>query len=61
MNELYIKAQEIRVLYRCGEISRDEAKKLIKPYADYFNAKSIELAKKYNQRPKKFNFNAFMR
>lgn len=61
MNELYIKAQEIKVLYKCGKISRDEAKAMIKPYADYFNAKSIELAKKYNQRPKKFNFTAFMR
>lgn len=54
-------AEVIREEYRAGIITRDEAKKRIKPYADAFNKKSKELAKKYNVRAQKFNFNAFMR
>ena len=61
MNELYYEAQRIKMLYKCGEISREEAKEMLKPYAEYYNAKSKELAKKYNQKPSKFNFVSFMR
>lgn len=60
-NELYIQAQEIRILYNSGLITREEARKKIKPYADYYNAKVEEIAKKYNRKAKKFNFNSFMR
>lgn len=61
MNELYEQAIMTRILYKNGHISREEAKEQIKPYADYFNKKSIEIAKKYNMKPAKFNFASFMR
>lgn len=54
-------ALETRVLYRLGKITQEEAKKRIAPYAELFNSKSRELAKKYGQRPKLFSFAGFMR
>lgn len=60
-SELKNKAFETRILYRNGKISIEEAKKELKEYEKHFNEKSIELAKKYNQKPKKFSFNSFMR
>lgn len=59
--KLYEEAQSIKTLYLIGKISREEAKKRIKPYADRFNEKSIELAKKYGQKPQLFSFASFMR
>ena len=61
MNELYQKALTIKVLYNSGCISREEAKKEIKPYAIYFNDTSKRIAEKYNRKPQKFSFNSFMR
>lgn len=60
-SELYEEALTIRTLYRTGQITREKAKSMIKDYEDYYNAKSIELAKKYNQKATKFSFNNFMR
>lgn len=59
--ELYEKAQQVRLLYRAGLITREEAKEQIKPYEDYYNSKVVAIAKKYNRKPVKFSFNAFMR
>jgi len=59
--ELYFKALEVRALYNRGQITRKEAKELIKDYEDYFNQRAVELAKKYSQKPVKFSFNSFMR
>lgn len=59
--ELYEKALKIKMLYNTGVITRKEAKEEIKEYEDYYNQRSIEIAKKYNQRPIKFSFNSFMR
>ena len=59
--ELYNKAIETKRLYNTGVITRKEAKEMIKYYEEYYNQKSIEIAKKYNQRPSKFSFNSFMR
>ena len=61
MNELYEQALKTRMLYRSGKISREEAKELIKPYADFYNSKVVEIAKKYNRKPVKFSFTSFMR
>ena len=61
MNKLYDLALETKTLYRKGIISREEAKERIKPYEDFYNKKVVELAKKYNQKPVKFNFSSFMR
>lgn len=60
-NKLYEEALKTRFLYRTGQITREEAKSMIKAYANFYNTKSIELAKKYNQRAVKFSFNNFMR
>lgn len=57
----YKQALEIKYLYNTGKITRSEAKNKLKEYEKYFNNKSIEIAKKYNQKPIKFSFNSFMR
>lgn len=59
--KLYEEALKIRTLYRTGQITREKAKSMIKDYENYYNSKSIELAKKYNQKASKFSFNNFMR
>ena len=59
--KLLQEALEVKTLYNCGKISRDEAKEKIKPYAEYFNNRSKELASKYNVKPTKFSFTSFMR
>lgn len=65
MNEEIFKmkqeAEHYSYLYNIGTISREEAKEKIQPYLDKVNEKSKELAKKYNQKPKKVNFNTFIR
>lgn len=60
-DELKRNAEKGRVLYNNGEISRDEAIILIMPYIDTFNKKSLEIAKKYNMKPKKITFAQFIR
>lgn len=55
------KAEEARMLYRAGAISRDEAVKLIKPYQQAFNEVSVEKAKQYHLRPQRFSVNAYLR
>jgi polyhydroxyalkanoate synthesis regulator phasin len=59
--DLKEQAEKARVLYNAGEISREEAKELIQPYLDQVNAKSKELAIKYNQKPKKVDFGYYVR
>lgn len=54
-------AEEGRSLYRIGEIQVDEAKEMVMPYLNAVNKKSIELAKKYNQRPVKVSFINYVR
>lgn len=55
------KAEYYRALYRSGTITREEAKENIMPYLDLVNKKAIEIAKKYNQKPKKVNFSSYVR
>ncbi|MBQ6554473.1 MAG: hypothetical protein IJR45_01020 [Firmicutes bacterium] len=54
-------ADEAKVLYRLGHITRAEAEKMIAPYKEAFNKKSKEIAAKYNMRPKLFSVAAFLR
>lgn len=51
----------IKNLYLSGQIDYKEAQKRIKPYRDWFNERSAEIANKYNQKPKRFNFGEFMK
>lgn len=55
------KADQARALYRMGKITRDEATEAISPYAEKFNAKSKELARKYGQRHKPFSISSYLR
>lgn len=61
MEQLKAHAEQGRALYRRGEITRKQAQDMCKPYIDAFNARSKEIAKKYNQRPKTINFAGFVR
>ena len=54
-------AKKVRYQYRTGKITREEAKNKLAKFEVLFNNKSIEIAKKYGQKPKLFNFNSFMR
>lgn len=60
-DELYRMAQETKILYKAGIITQRQAKEQLKPYEDHFNATSERIAKKYNQRAKRFSFSSFMR
>lgn len=61
MNEkLYLEALEIKALYRTGEIDLKETKDKLKNYEKFFNEKSVELAKKYGVKPKKFSVKSFL-
>ena len=59
--DLKLKAEYARDMYKMGKISREEAKKEIEPYIEAVNQKMVELAKKYNQKPKKINIQGFLR
>jgi polyhydroxyalkanoate synthesis regulator phasin len=54
-------AEYNRELYRAGHISREEAKNKIEPYLEECNNKARELAKKFNQKPKKMEFISYVR
>ena len=54
-------AEQGRILYNSGQISREEAKQMIMPYIEAFNNKAIEIAKKYGMKPKKISFGQFIR
>lgn len=54
-------ADKAKYLYKTGHITREQAKAQIQPYIDYFNKRSKEIAKKYNQRPKLINFAGYTR
>jgi len=55
------RALEAKCLYNRGVISREEAIRMIEPYKQAFNKKSVELAAKYNVRPQRFSIAAFLR
>lgn len=51
--------QQLKVLklkIGMGDLTYSEAEKLAKPIIDNINNKAIELAKKYNRKPKLINF-----
>jgi hypothetical protein len=61
VEQLKNEAEAGRALYRKGEIERKEALAMVNPYIEAVNAKSAEIAKKYNMRPKKVNATSFLR
>ena len=60
-NELKNRAEIAKMKYTNNLITREEAKKEIQPFIDYANKKAVELAKKYNQKPRKISFIAYVR
>lgn len=61
MKKLQLNAFEAKMLYLSGKISRDEAKKKIRPYSEEFNRIGRENAEKYHQKFKPFSFAAYIR
>ncbi len=59
--EAKARAEIARLKYGTKQITREEALEEIMPYIDMVNKRSVELAKKYNQKPKKVSFNVFVR
>lgn len=54
-------AEKGKMLYKMGEIDRNQAKEYILPYIEEFNAKSKEIAKKWNQKAKTISFATYIR
>ena len=61
IEQMKMNADHARALYRVGHISRKEAEESIAPYAEAFNSKSRELARKYGQRPRLFSVTSYLR
>lgn len=61
IKELKETAETARMLYRKGKFNIIVAKALINPYLEAVNKKAKDLAKKYNQKPRKVSFYAYVR
>lgn len=61
LDEIRKKAEHYRYLYLTNQCSREEAKLNIQPYLDEANNMSVELAKKYKQKPKFVGFATYTR
>lgn len=60
-NNLKLQAEQAKIKYKNNLITREEAKKEIQPFIDYANTKAVELAKKYNQKPRRISFISYVR
>ena len=59
-------SEDVRVLYLQGKITREEAREELKEFIEFYNETSKRItskriAKKYDMKPHKFCFAAFMR
>ena len=61
IQELKEKAEKAKFLYKTNAITRQTAKEEILPYIEAYNQKSLEIAKKYNQKAKLLRFASFVR
>lgn len=59
--ELLYNAETAKCEFLVGAITYEECKERVMPYIDKVNQRSVELAKKYNQKPRKITFKGFMR
>ena len=55
---IHYKVTQIKIRVAQGILSNREAQKLLQPYIDEFNANSIAIAKKYNQKAKLINYSS---
>jgi hypothetical protein len=60
MSDLKHIAEKYRTLYKLGEVSKEEAVINIRPYINELNKKAVEIAEKYNQKPKKVSVAKFL-
>ena len=61
LDEIKDEAFLARALYKGNQITREQARERIMPYINMYNEKVVEIAKKYNQKPKKISFITFLR
>lgn len=61
LQELRAQAEEAKALYNIGKMTRAEAKAIIEPFIKMANERAVEIAKKYNMKPKKISFIAYVR
>lgn len=61
IDQLHHKAKQAKVLLAIGEITLEEAKEQARPFIDQANKKAVELAKKFQVRPKLMNLSSFLR
>lgn len=54
-------AEKGKMLYCSGRMAQEDAKLLVMPYLNAINARAVEIAAKYNQRPRTVSFRAFVR
>ena len=52
---------DVKVLYLQWKITREEARKELKEFIEFYNETSKRIAKKYDMKPRKFCFASFMR
>ena len=52
---------DVKVLYLQGKITREETRKELKEFIEFYNETSKRIAKKYDMKPRKFCFASFMR
>ena len=60
-DELRKDAELYRAMYITNQCTREEAKEHILPYLDQVNETSFDIAKKFNQKPKKVFFASYVR
>lgn len=61
LEELQYNAERYRAQYNMGLCSREIAKENIMPYLNEINKRAVEIAKKYNKKPKKITFSYYIR
>lgn len=59
--QIKMEAEQTKMLYLAGEITYDEAKKRLQPYAKLYNETSQRIAEKYGQRASRFSFVSYVR
>lgn len=60
-DEIVEDAYKVRERWLAGELTYGETRELLKEFIKHFNARSEEIAKKYNQKPKKMRLGDFLK
>ena len=60
-DEVVINAYKVRERWLAGEITYGETRALLSDFIKHYNSRSEEIAKKYNQKPKKLRLGDFLK